>query len=167
MITEERWEAAQTAEAANWEKTACSCSRSLHELEVHSWRMLQWWSLEPYMDGAFVWRMRRNGYVQRPLNALAWWPTRKLRLDASCMTAPVIEGFIAKFNRLRPPLLQGYVGAVDHLASYIERNGCRVHAPKAVWTTASVLPPIVRQRIERVFQSPVYDEYGCSEIRGF
>jgi phenylacetate-CoA ligase len=75
-----------------------------------------------------------------------------------------MQRFVQKFIALRPPLLQGYVGAIDHLASYIEENRWDVPAPKAIWVTSSPVSAVQRRRIERIFGAPVYDQYGCGEV---
>ena len=133
-------------------------------VETYSWRMMDWWGIDPGMDGAFVWRCRRRNIIAALANQIAWYPTRKLRLDASRMTPRTVTVFLGKFNRLHPPLLQGYVGAIHHLALFIEENKVMVHSPRAIWVTASSLPAGQRQRIERVFRAPVYEEYGSAEI---
>jgi len=133
-------------------------------VETYSWRMMNWWGIGPSMNGAFVWRMRRTRALDGYINKLAWYPTRKLRLDASSMSPRAIEVFLHKFNRLQPPLLEGYVGAVDHLALHAEQHLLPVHSPRAIWVTASPLTEVQRNRIERVFRGPVYEEYGSAEV---
>lgn len=140
----------------------------LHDLrfpmEILVWRMLLWWGLTPGVDGAYVWRLLRTSRLSRWLNALMWWPTRRIRLDASSMSDTAVKAFVRRFNQVRPPLLQGYVGALDYLASYIEENALCVHPPRAVWVTASPVSETQRRRLERVFKAPVYDQYACSEV---
>jgi phenylacetate-CoA ligase len=133
-------------------------------LEALGWRMLRWWGLSPAADGAYVWRLVRAGRADRWLNAAAWWPTRRVRLDASRMTADAMRWFIERCRRLRPPLLQGYVGAVDHLAAFVEVEGLEAWRPRAVWVTSSPMAEVQRRRIERAFGAPVYDQYGCGEV---
>ncbi|MFH1039274.1 MAG: hypothetical protein V1789_11470 [PVC group bacterium] len=133
-------------------------------VETYSWRMMNWWGIDPSMDGAFVWRMRRRGAIDRLVNVCAWYPTRKLRLDAASMTPRALDVFLRKFNQLQPPLLEGYVGSVHHLALYAEQNEITVHSPRAVWVTASPITAVQRQLIERIFRAPVYEEYGSAEV---
>lgn len=133
-------------------------------LEVYGWRMMNWWGIAPGTDGAFVWRSIRNRKTDVLLYTWALWPTRRVFLDASSMTPEAMERFLAEFNTLRPPLLQGYVGAIYELSSYIQDRGLRVHSPKAIWVTSSPVSVVQRQRIEAVFNGPVYDQYGCGEV---
>lgn len=132
--------------------------------EAYAWRVMRWWGVAPGVDTAYVWRFIRKGRIERAQYSLAHWPTRKIFLDASCMTKESMKGFVDEFNRVRPALLQGYVGAIHHLASYIHDSGSSVHAPRAIWVTSSPMTAIQRHRIESVFQCPVYDQYGCGEV---
>ncbi len=133
-------------------------------LESFGWRMLSWWGLEPGMDAAFVWRVLKERSIDRWLYNLLWWPSRRIRLDAAQMSNEGIRRFISQFNRIRPQLLQGYVGAIEHLAIFMEKHGLNMHAPKAVWVTSSPVTLVQRQTIERILGAPVYDQYGCGEV---
>jgi phenylacetate-CoA ligase len=135
-----------------------------YPLETLGWRMMTWWNLLPGSDTAFVWRLIRTGRIDRLLNQAIWWPTKRIWLDAASISPPQMGNFIHSFNLLKPPLLQGYVGAIHHLASYIEKNSIRVHFPEAVWVTSSPMSLVERSMIQRVFHAPVYDQYGCGEI---
>lgn len=132
--------------------------------ESLGWRMMGWWGIKPSDNGAYVWRNRRPESYKQLLNQLLWWPTRKLRMDASCMDERQIRMFIDIFNKVEPPLLQGYVGAVAELAEYIESSGTTVHKPRAIWLTSAPVTKVQRCLVERVFGAPVYDQYGCCEV---
>jgi phenylacetate-CoA ligase len=97
------------------------------------------------------------------LNAALWWPTQRIWLDASDLSERSCGRFLAQFNTLKPALLQGYVGAIQELAEYVERTRTPVHSPSAVWLTASPIPITTRSLVERVFRAPVYDQYGSCE----
>jgi phenylacetate-CoA ligase len=132
--------------------------------EALGWRMLHWWGLAPGVDAGYIWRLRKPKPFARLLNMLIWWPTRRIRLDASLMTEDSMAKFVKSFNHIRPKLLQGYVGAVDNLASYIDSHNLHIHEPNVVWLTSSPISATQRLRIERVFHAPVYDQYGCGEV---
>ena len=132
--------------------------------EVLGWRMLTWWGLRPGMDAAHCLRSIRSSATARLVNKMLWWPTKRLWLNASELNARSIEKFLREFNIAKPPLLQGYVGGIQEVAQYCERKSIQVHSPKAVWVTASPLSKVTRTLIERVFQCPVYDQYGCGEV---
>lgn len=142
--------------------------------EVYSWRLQSRFGVHPWDDHAYVWRDTRTSKLAKFKNAALWWPTRHLKLNASFITDEAIEKFLKEFNRLKPVLLQGYVGAVTQVAQYVidrfgrfgERlEGLDVWRPKVVWTTSAPLRPSNRALIEKAFGAPVCDEYGSCELR--
>ena len=75
---------------------------------------------------------------------------------------------MARYHRqmaaFRPHLLVGYAGSLDVFARWLEAEGCRPHYPlAAIVSSAEMLTPAVRERVERVFGRPVFDRYGNRE----
>ena len=128
------------------------------------WRMLAWWGLSPGTNFASVYRDIRTTWRARLANSLMWWPTQNIQLNPAALEPEGMKKFIKQFNRARPKLLHGYVGAVDHLASFIDANSLSVLPPNAIWVTSSPLTTVQERRIERAFSAPVYDQYGCCEV---
>ena len=134
--------------------------------EVYSWRLQSCYGVHPWDDHAYVWRDTRRSKWAKLKNAAAWWPTRHLKLDATLLSDAAMDEFIEKFNRLKPCLLQGYVGAVSQLAEYMLKSGKAIAlSPKVVWTTSAPLSEVQRRLIETAFGAPVCDEYGSCECR--
>lgn len=133
--------------------------------EVYSWRLQSRFGAHPWDDHAYVWRDTRTSKLAKFKNAALWWPTRHLKLNASFITDEAIADFLKKFNRLKPVLLQGYVGAVTQVAQYVVDHKFKMWSPKVVWTTSAPLRPSNRALIEKAFGAPVCDEYGSCELR--
>ena len=133
--------------------------------EIYSWRLQKRFGVNPWDDHAYIWRDTRKSKLAKFKNAAMWWPTKHLKLDASFLTDEAIEEFLYKFNKLKPALLQGYVGAVSQVAQYVLDHKMTMWSPKVVWTTSAPLPPIQRQLIQKAFGAPVCDEYGSCELR--
>ena len=133
--------------------------------EVYSWRLQRWFGVNPWDDHAYVWRDTRSSRFAKFKNAALWWPTRHLKMDATFITEQGMSDFIVKYNRLKPAMLQGYVGAITQLAQFVVDKGLEVHAPRFVWTTSAPLPDSQRGLIERAFRAPVCDQYGSCEVR--
>lgn len=133
--------------------------------EAFSWRLQEWFGVHPWDDHAYVWRDTRVTWKQRFVNKVLWWPTRHLKLDASFMTEKSMCAFLKKYNRMRPALLQGYVGAITQLAQYVVENNLCVWRPKFVWVTSAPISAVQRQMIIDAFHAPVCDQYGSCEIR--
>ena len=133
--------------------------------EIYSWRLQKRFGVNPWDDHAYIWRDTRKIKLAKFKNAAMWWPTKHLKLDASFLTDEAIEEFLYKFNKLKPALLQGYVGAVSQVAQYVLDHKMKMWSPKVVWTTSAPLPPVQRQLIQKAFGAPVCDEYGSCELR--
>jgi phenylacetate-coenzyme A ligase PaaK-like adenylate-forming protein len=127
------------------------------------WRMQSWWGIEPGADIATVYR-ESDALAQRIKKSLVSWPNRILLLDARRVDEKAARRFLRKFNRLRPPLLHGYAGALDALSSYVLDHGIDVWSPKAIWTTSSPLTRVQELRLQQAFNASVYDQYGCCEV---
>ena len=133
--------------------------------EIYSWRLQSRFGVHPWDDHAYIWRDRRASKLAQFKNALMWWPTQHLKLDASFMTDASIAAFPTKFNKLKPTLLQGYVGAVSQVAQYVIDHELRMWSPNVVWTTSAPLSNVQRALIMKAFGAPVCDEYGSCECR--
>ena len=133
--------------------------------EVYSWRLQSWFGVSPWDDHAYVWRDTRSSHFAKLKNALLWWPTKHLKMDATFITEEGMSDFIRRYNKVKPAMLQGYVGAITQLAQFVVDRGLQVHSPKFVWTTSAPLPDSQRKLIERAFNTPVCDQYGSCEVR--
>lgn len=133
--------------------------------EVYSWRLQRWFGVNPWDDHAYVWRDTRSSRLAQLKNAFLWWPTKHLKMDATFITEEGMSDFIRRYNKVKPAMLQGYVGAITQLAQFVVDKGLQVHSPKFVWTTSAPLPDSQRKLIKRAFNAPVCDQYGSCEIR--
>jgi phenylacetate-CoA ligase len=127
-------------------------------------RIFSWWGLDPAVNAAYVRRRQDRSLFEDLLSRLILWPRRDIFLDASSMTEAGIRRFIREFNQLEPGVLRGYVGAIHHLAVFVEENHMTVHPPKAMMVSSSPFSQSERMRMEHVFDAPVYDTYGSCEV---
>ncbi|MGY1810780.1 hypothetical protein ACI8AF_25720 [Blastococcus sp. SYSU D00669] len=84
-------------------------------------------------------------------------------LDVTCVpvTLPVPE-IVARLERARPFLLQGYPSALDLLAR--ERQAGRLTiTPRSVTASSEQLTPEVRARVTAAFGVPVVNQFGSTE----
>jgi len=51
-----------------------------------------------------------------------WWPSKRLLLNAVHLDGDRMGEFVREFNRIKPALVHGYVGATDLLATYVLEN---------------------------------------------
>jgi len=101
------------------------------------------------------------GWRQRIRNSLTG---RAFYLDTLHFDDEHIDAFISRVRQLRPPVLMGHAHSVFRFAEHVAARGIPDIRFQGVITTAMVLSPTERQRIEEILQSPVYNRYGCEEL---
>ena len=127
------------------------------------WTAYRWWGVTPWENRAVIHRERRTPSVRRRERA-EWWPTVEIALDARTMTAASMTRFADEWNRRRPGVLNGYVGAVGEFADFLRETGIAVAAPRAVALTAAPITASQRAVIESAFAAPVFDSYRSAEV---
>jgi phenylacetate-CoA ligase len=128
-----------------------------------SWRMYAWWGIDPDDDVVHIgrWFTSRRATIAA---AASWWPTRVSFIHPGKLDDEVITDLVTTVNKHRPPLIEGYVGALYEIARYVDRHHLDFAAPRAIGTTAAPLTPEVRTYIQDVLGAPVHDQYRCSEV---
>ncbi len=92
------------------------------------------------------------------------WLTNTIFFNSFRMSESDLARFVEKANTFEPELIRGYASSLYELSRYIERNGLRVHTPRIVSSSAEMLNGIMREKIESVFQTKLYDFYGSREV---
>jgi phenylacetate-CoA ligase len=69
----------------------------------------------------------------------------------------------SSLRKSRPPYLYAYPSAVHFLSIYCEKNKIDDLTFEAVYTTSEMLLESQRERIETLFQTQVFDIYGCND----
>ncbi|GII99189.1 phenylacetate-CoA ligase [Sediminihabitans luteus] len=159
-----------TARTSAVSRTGGSTGLPLHVLRdlrfparALEWRLFDWWGIEPWDDRGIVTRHMLTGR-KRLLHDLQWLPSRRVQLDAFHISDETTREFVDAWNRLRPPFLLGYGGAVLDVARRSQRLGLTIAPPRAVAVTAAPLAPGVRAEIEAAFGAPCYDHYRSAEV---
>lgn len=92
-----------------------------------------------------------------------WILNRKL-LNSFRMGKEEMNKYVNIINSYQPVQILAYAESIYELARYVEQEGLSIHSPRAIMTSASTLYPYMRDTIEKVFQSPVYNRYGSREV---
>jgi phenylacetate-CoA ligase len=95
----------------------------------------------------------------------AWW-NRRLFIPAFEMSDQNIKKFVQQLRDYRPVLLDGYAESFNFLAHYIQNHGIDSFHPKAVISSAQVLPEQSREIIAKTLRCGVFDKYGSREFSG-
>ena len=93
------------------------------------------------------------------------WMENRLYLNAYAMSSDAILTYHDRLSRFRPHLLIGYASALEEFARVLRERGVRPDYPgRAVVSSAEVLSPEARAKIETVMGVPVFNRYGCREF---
>ena len=85
----------------------------------------------------------------------------------------VSEQNLEKYSKIlfkhKPDYIYGYSNSVFHLAQHIQKfhKSDTIPKIKAVFVTAEMLYSHQHKIVESVFNAPISNEYGCSEVGGF
>ena len=134
--------------------------------EVQKWQMFNWWDTPLNANMASVYRgLPVDGFKAMVLGLINW-PQKVIRLDATQITQKKIIDFLENYQRIKPKIIHGYVGAMDAIADYILENNISFNfRPNAIWLTAAPITNLQEQKISRAFNNAsICDQYGCSEI---
>ncbi len=75
-----------------------------------------------------------------------------------------LSNYVDEFNVYKPSVIVSYPTPLFHLAQYIEKNKSPIFRPKGIITSAEMLFPFQREKIEKVFSAKVFNRYGCREV---
>lgn len=89
---------------------------------------------------------------------------RAFFLDTLRMNDAMMESFVQEIFLRRPTLLFGHAHSLYLLARYWRDRGLDTFRFKGIISTAMVLHDYERAEIESVFDSRIFDRYGCEEV---
>lgn len=135
-------------------------------VETLSWRMYNWWNLSPACDKAMIWRIpqKKQSFFSNIKDILTWFPTKRIKLDASQLSDEQMQKFLRRFNKLKPDILLGYVGSLEQFALFLQKTQQKIRPPKLVFATSSPMTEILRNLFRQTFQAPLLDQYGSAEV---
>jgi len=107
--------------------------------------------------------MSRSQVFREHLDA---WFMRRLFIPAYELNEANLDLLVRQLKKRRPVLIDGYAEVFNFLAHYARRKGISGVEPKAIMTSAQIMPQQVRDVIEQAFKSPVFDKYGSREFSG-
>jgi len=94
------------------------------------------------------------------------WFMRRLFIPAYEMSESNIVELIDQLKAYKPVFVDGYAEIFNFLAHYARKNSISGLEPKAIMTSAQIMPPQVREIIENTFKTHVFDKYGSREFSG-
>ena len=88
----------------------------------------------------------------------------KLSLNTFDLDPNLIRRFFWLNNIIKPRILRGYASSLFFIAKFIEENKLKINSPKVIISSAEMMWPEMRIKVENVFGAKVYDSYGCREV---
>lgn len=74
-----------------------------------------------------------------------------------------IPYYVEEINRIKPEFIDSYPSSVYNIARFAMEKGCYIHSPKAIITSSETLLDHQREIISKVFNAPIFDQYGSAE----
>ena len=115
-------------------------------------RVILWGSERDLFQGGMGWKVK-----------IMNWLTNTVFLNSFKMTEQDMEHYVDIINSHKPNFIRGYAGSLYELCKYAQRKGMKIHSPKLVVAAAEILTDEMREKIETVFGTKVYDHYGSRE----
>lgn len=122
--------------------------RSLIDKQIRLWA-----SEQDLMQG----RESVRTHVGRWLRNERWFQSLR-------MTSEKMRNYIEEINQFQPVQILAYTESLYELARFIERENLPVYSPKSIMTSAGTLYPHMRETMERVFRTRVFNRYGSTEV---
>lgn len=91
------------------------------------------------------------------------WLERGHGVSCVGMNDKVAKACYDMIRRYQPVIIQGYPSMIAEFCSIIKDDNVSFKSVKAVITTAEMLYPHYRSRIEETLGVPVFDHYGCND----
>ena len=134
-----------------------------HQLEMRfatTLRALEWTGWKFGDKQARLWHqtigMSRSQVIREKVDS---WFMRRLFIPAYELRADNLEQFVDNIRRHCPVLVDGYAESLNFLATYVKQGGLAGFSPRAMMSSAQVLPENVLEVIEDGFSTRVYDKY--------
>lgn len=89
---------------------------------------------------------------------------RIIYLDSLRIEEKSMRLFATALRRSQPPLIYGHAHSLYLFAKYLDARGQTDIRPRGIISSAMVLHDWERQLLEKVFQCPVTNRYGCEEV---
>ncbi|OQB43901.1 MAG: Phenylacetate-coenzyme A ligase [Parcubacteria group bacterium ADurb.Bin159] len=116
-------------------------------------KILLWGSERDLFEGSIGFRAKISN-----------WLNNRITLNSFKMTEKDIKSYIDIINSSKPKLIRGYAGSLYELCKYAERKNLKIYTPKILISAAETLRDEMREKIEKIFKTKLYDFYGSREV---
>lgn len=134
--------------------------------EAIMWRGYDWLGAGLGMKTLYLWGADLGNPSQAKSfkNALYHGFYHRKMLNSFAMNKNNMMTYINDINNYNADAIVSYVNPLYELSRYILANNCQVKSPKSILTGAEQLHEFQREVIEKAFNAPVYNTFGCREF---
>ncbi|MBU4445200.1 hypothetical protein KJ656_08980 [bacterium] len=133
------------------------------------WRARNWYGVQIGDPEVAIWGRPLYSKAKRAKDLLKGRFRNTMLISGFEFSEENLERCSKTIIRFNPCYIYGYSASVYQLAQYFKENFKEIPLKdlKAIFVTAETLFPYQRKIVEETFNSPVSNEYGCSEVGGF
>lgn len=138
-----------------------------YEQRMAAWhRGYEWAGAGPGTRQWYLWGVAPSSSAAWRKRKARWYDRLYRRTTVSCfdLSEATMPSFLDSLMRTRPHAIVSYTNAIYTFARMLEAKGCTPPSPRSVVVGAEKLHNFQRATIERVFQAPVFETYGCREF---
>jgi len=88
----------------------------------------------------------------------------RLLLNSFKMTPERMKEYAKSWNKFKPVSVWAYVDSIYEFARFVQKENIQLHPPKAVLVTAGTLTTEIKNFVEEVLKTKVYNQYGSREV---
>lgn len=92
------------------------------------------------------------------------WLYNRKEFNSFLMTKEKMQFFIEQLNTQKPKWIEAYAHSIYELAKFVKENRLKVHSPNGILTSSGTLYSKMKELIEDVFQTKVFNRYGSREV---
>ncbi|MBV9469159.1 MAG: phenylacetate--CoA ligase family protein, partial [Abitibacteriaceae bacterium] len=127
------------------------------------WHARSWYGVQLGDPGLWVWGRPIYSWKKRVLQTAKARLNNMMLVPSFDLSDEILAQWWPKIKQFRPVYIYGYTSALDKLAEFIEAHDKVDFPVKVVFIAAEQLYHFQRERMSRVFNAPVANEYGCVE----
>ncbi|HCL00655.1 MAG TPA: hypothetical protein DHW42_11200 [Candidatus Marinimicrobia bacterium] len=133
------------------------------------WRARSWYGVQIGDPEVAIWGRPLYSAINRFRDLIKARIRNTLLISAFEFSEENLERYSKQILRFNPSYIYGYSSSIYQLSTYIKEKYTSqlLSNLRAIFVTAETLFPYQRKIVEKTFNSPVSNEYGCSEVGGF
>lgn len=146
-------------------------AKFIQDLEYSSWNMaasqifLEFSGYQVPKSRIILWGSEKDiGSNKTIRRSLGLWMQNIKFLNAYNINPTMMNEYVDTINQKKPYLIHAYAESLYQFTLFINKNKLSIYSPKAIITSAGTLFPYMRELIQDVFGTQVFNMYGSREV---